>query len=264
MGLKLEEMRERWRLIWQDVQFIVTEILTRISEFILEKLEYIRAFWTEKWTAMRDFLKEKWNEILAYITEKITEVQEKIKTKIEEISSNWEERWLKIRDKVREIWDEIVAVVTEKIEDVREEINTGIQNILDWLKEKVSSFKDAGKDLIKGMADGVASAVGDLISAVTSAVEDALNAAKGYLGIQSPSRRAAAEVGVPTGLGVAQGIAQTTPIIQRQMVDAVGTPMQNVTNITQNMQRSYNLTTQSITRPGALAMEFSALEFASR
>ena len=102
------------------------------------------------------------------------------------------------------------------------------------------------------------------VSAARNAVSGALDAAKGFLGIQSPSRRAAAEVGVPTGLGIAQGIAQTAPVIQRQTVAAVGTPLQNITNITQNMQRSYNLTTQSLTRPGALAMEFSALEFASR
>lgn len=62
-----------------------------------------------------------------------------------------------------------------------------------------------GAQIISGMISGIQSAVGGLASAAASAAGSALNAAKSALGISSPSRVMAEEVGGPMAEGMVQG-----------------------------------------------------------
>ena len=114
-----------------------------------------------------------------------------------------------------------------------------------------------GSNLIDSMKDGVLSAVGSLIAAVVDAVKSAIDAAKGALGIGSPSL-VFMQIGQQMMEGAVVGIAQLAPMVQAQIQAAVvpgGGGVTNVSNVTNN----YSLTTQSLTRPGGLAMEFSAM-----
>ena len=95
----------------------------------------------------------------------------------------------------------------------------------------------------------------------------ALDAAKAAVGIGSPSRVFRAQVGQAIGAGIALGIGDLTPAIQAQIVRAVvpgsaGGGGSTTTSTSITNAPSFNLTTQSITRPGALSMEFSAMEAA--
>lgn len=67
-----------------------------------------------------------------------------------------------------------------------------------------------GMNIITGIASGISGAVGNLIDAALGAAGDALEAVKGWLGIESPSKRARDEIGryIPAGIGV--GIRQGT------------------------------------------------------
>lgn len=72
---------------------------------------------------------------------------------------------------------------------------------IDWL--------DLGKNIIFGIIDGVKSAATSLASAVVQAAKDALQKVKDFLGIKSPSRLFADEVGFQIGAGEAVGIEQS-------------------------------------------------------
>ena len=67
-----------------------------------------------------------------------------------------------------------------------------------------------GMNIITGIGEGIASAAGGLVDAAVNAATDALNAVKGWLGIESPSKRARDEIGryIPAGIGV--GMKQGT------------------------------------------------------
>jgi hypothetical protein len=62
-----------------------------------------------------------------------------------------------------------------------------------------------GRNLIQGIADGIVGAAGLVYDALTDAVGGSLDAMKSWLGIASPSKRAADEIGAPTAEGVAMG-----------------------------------------------------------
>ncbi len=70
-----------------------------------------------------------------------------------------------------------------------------------------------GQDIIRGLENGVVSMASSLLSKVKSTVMAPINAAKGWLGINSPSKVWAKEVGSPIGEGVAYGVDKSTPMV---------------------------------------------------
>ena len=79
----------------------------------------------------------------------------------------------------------------------------------DWLQ--------IGVDIIKGIASGIAGTVGALVDAVKEAARQALESAKSFLGIHSPSSVFRDDIGQMIDLGLAEGIEQYTSPIQSAM-----------------------------------------------
>lgn len=86
-----------------------------------------------------------------------------------------------------------------------------VANIPEIIWNMVSAFlgydwAGVGWDIIGGIADGVLNAIPNLLSSVGSAASSALDRAKGLLGIASPSRVFADQVGRYIPEGIAQGV----------------------------------------------------------
>ena len=79
----------------------------------------------------------------------------------------------------------------------------------DWLQ--------IGFDIIKGIANGIVGNMAALINAVREAAKKALDAAKGFLGIHSPSTVFRDDIGQMIDLGLAEGIEDYTSPIQSAM-----------------------------------------------
>lgn len=110
-----------------------------------------------------------------------------------------------------------------------------IPGIISGIRSAFSGFNWAsiGSNIISGIASGISAAAGSIISSMQSLASNALSAAKSALGISSPSKVFAREVGQYIPQGIAMGIEQEdAPVvaINRQvnaMVDA-GRLAQNV------------------------------------
>jgi hypothetical protein len=68
-----------------------------------------------------------------------------------------------------------------------------------------STLYNAGRDLLNGLKNGVISVAQNLINAVRNTVSDAVESAKNFLGIASPSKLFY-EIGQNTGQGLVNGI----------------------------------------------------------
>lgn len=134
-------------------------------------------------------------ELVGKITDKITQTQwyqkgSEILTKIiNGITSIFSNLAGTARDLVSKIWDTIT--------------NTN------WL--------DLGRNIITGIANGVSGAVGSLVDAARNVANNALSAIKSALGISSPSKVFAKEVGrwIPPGIG--KGFEQSMPELSDDM-----------------------------------------------
>lgn len=112
---------------------------------------------------------------------KISEAWQWVKDKTSEL-------WDKIKEKVSEAWESIKSAISDKLDEIKSKISDACQSWLDAIKNTVGDWVQAGKDLVQGLIDGILAKAGEAISAAAGLASKVANAAKGVLGIHSPSR----------------------------------------------------------------------------
>jgi len=121
--------------------------------------------------------------------------------------------------------------------------------------------------LIEGLKAGILAKAQEVISAVTNLISDIVGAAKMGLQEQSESK-IGVQIGADFDRGIITGLASLAPMVSAQMQAVVQAPAQAMLggggSISSDVTNNFNLTTNSTTRPGGLAMEFQTMSFASR
>lgn len=74
------------------------------------------------------------------------------------------------------------------------------------------SWSSVGKNIVSGIANGIKNGADAVVTAAKNAAKKALNAAKNFLGIKSPSRRFRDEVGKMMAVGMGEGFEKNIPI----------------------------------------------------
>lgn len=114
----------------------------------------------------------------------------------------------KIRTKVGEIldfiYDHTVGKIKETFNNVVTSVQDGIQNAINAARAKVSAFVHIGRDMVQGLINGIINNASRLYDNMVNLVSNAVNKAKEFLGIASPSRVFRDEVGkwIPSGMSV--------------------------------------------------------------
>lgn len=143
----------------------------------------------------------------------------------------------------------VVALAQALIRNIPEILRAGGQIITD-LKNKFTSINwgEVGRSIIQGIARGITGALGLIADAARNAAQSALDTAKGWLGIHSPSKRAAQEIGLPYMQGIAEGIEDNADILDNSAEGAVHRlipSMPDVTGLASNIGASISATAQS-------------------
>lgn len=113
-------------------------------------------------------------------------------------------------------------------------IVAAIPRIVSSIRQSFSAINwgDIGRNIIQGIANGLANAAGAIVDAAKAAANKALEAAKNFLGIKSPSKVFEMEVGRMMALGMGEGFAEYTPTKQIQAaVDASIPSVGNSTSV---------------------------------
>jgi TP901 family phage tail tape measure protein len=99
------------------------------------------------------------------------------------------------------------------------EIALFVPRLFDELWNSITSINwaELGLNIITGIVDGVVSAAKNIANAVVNAARSALDAAKNFFGIQSPSTVMRDQVGKMIGLGMAEGIADSAKQVDAAM-----------------------------------------------
>ena len=110
------------------------------------------------------------------------------------------------------------------------------KNIVSGIKNAFTSINwgSIGSNIISGIANGIAGAVGGLVDAAVRAAKSAFNAAKKFLGINSPSRLFRDKIGKYMALGMGVGFEQNVPTgdMTDSLAGAVEQMQKKVTGIT--------------------------------
>ncbi|MBN1814715.1 MAG: phage tail tape measure protein [Anaerolineae bacterium] len=207
---KLDEIKLQWEAIWNVIMVFMAEtwstIQTNLQEgiekvrlWIQTKLTEIKAKWTESWNAIKAFFSTLWANIITTLRTKLTEFINKVTSFFTDLKAKWNTQWDSLKTKVSGIWTSIK------------------QSFTTWVSDAIG----VGKSIVDGIKSGITQKAGELARKAASIVRSAIQAAKEAMGISSPSKYAADEVGEPTGEGMIGGAITAIQNARRQLAAAV-------------------------------------------
>lgn len=113
------------------------------------------------------------------------------------------------------IFSQIVSAVTSAMSNVVTAVSNGIHQAVNAVKNVGSSLISAGTDFVMGFVKGIEGAIGDAVAAAGKMAKSAVDAAKSFLHIHSPSRVMRDQVGYYVGAGMAVGIDGSASIVAK-------------------------------------------------
>lgn len=128
----------------------------------------------------------------------------------------------RVYDAIFDAINRVVSWGNEMISKAKSKMTEMVSTIAGIVSELPGKFLQIGKDIINGMIDGIKSRINALYSAIRESLSGLVSKAKASLGIASPSRVFAEEVGQYIPAGIAAGIENNVdaPVQAMQHVNA--------------------------------------------
>ncbi|MFH8926400.1 hypothetical protein ACH4D4_05025 [Streptomyces pristinaespiralis] len=191
---------------------IVGEILTRLALVLLQQISQ----------AMTDF--EFW--VARGVDNAISQLAKSPGRAARALSSlGWE-----VSSMARAELSELVAAVNQKINEAVARVAALPSRAAGALRGARSYLYSAGVNLVLGLMDGILARASSVAAAAKGVVERAIAAAKGALGINSPSR-VFREIGEQTGQGLVIGLDDMRHDVAKSMGSLVGVPTMKLSSM---------------------------------
>jgi TP901 family phage tail tape measure protein len=189
---------------------------------------YISGFFVSIWHFLESAAKIAWSAIQVAIIRPIETVWGWLVSAWGTISGWLGAAWRGISRVAASVWHSVASAVTGPMESawhaltsIGGKIISAISGAFNSAWKAVSGigskFLSIGGDIISGIINGVEGAAGSLFSTMENIASGALKAAKSFLGIGSPSKRAAAEIGHWLPPGIAEGALRNAPVAHAAM-----------------------------------------------
>ncbi|WP_202236545.1 phage tail tape measure protein [Actinacidiphila reveromycinica] len=123
--------------------------------------------------------------------------------------------WASIRDRMTGPLTSAWHTITTTVARIKSAISSGLTSAYNAVSGIGTKFLQIGKAIVDGIVKGVVNSGGALKSELGHLANSALSSAKGFLGIGSPSREFADQVGRWIPAGIAQGVTDNAAVAHR-------------------------------------------------
>ena len=217
---------------WSIITSIVSGALNVIAGIINAVTAAIQGDWSGAWNAIKGVASTIWNTIKSVVTTGINAVKSVITSVLNAIKSVFTSIWNAIKSVVTSVISGIRSSVSSGMNAIRSVVSSvmsgiksvftsgwnavksiasnGIRGAANAVKSVASSMVSAGRDFVMGFVRGISGAIKSAATAAANMAKTAVNAAKKFLHIKSPSRIMRNEVGKYVALGMAVGIQKNT------------------------------------------------------
>jgi len=132
---------------------------------------------------------------------------------------------------IASIFSQIVSAVSSAMNNVVTAVSGGIQRAIGAVQGVAGSLVSAGRDFVMGFVNGITGAIGAAADAAANMAKSAMNAAKKFLGIHSPSRMMRDEVGYYYSAGMAVGIDNGADLVTNSATNMAQSAFDAASNI---------------------------------
>jgi len=229
---------------WSLLRDYIVNPITEAARWVDDKIGALVGWLETKWLQIKATAELSWriihDTVLAIVDSTVGWIMDKWSAATGWLSGKWNEIvgiargvWTAAYDDVVGIWNEIVGAVanavgrvlgaiTGEFVNVRQAIWAPIRAGMDDIVGMFGTAEQIGNNLIMGMIRGVKGAAGQMVNAVKGVANSALDGAKSLLGISSPSKVFADEIGVHIPAGIAQGILANSGVLSSALASVTG------------------------------------------
>ena len=180
--------------VWSAVRGFFTRGINGAKSVVTGGLRLIRAGFTAQMNAVRTVVSRAWSAIKSFFTRGISGIKSAASNGMSAVKSIFSRAMTSVRSAVRGGMSKVVEIV----KGLPGRIKRAIGGL-------VSNFEGMGKDMMRGLANGIKNAGGRVSDMVIKTVKKAVDWAKKWLGIKSPSK-VFADIGRDTGRGFVVGL----------------------------------------------------------
>ena len=233
-----EKMSSSFSTWWQNLKQWVSEKFDELVQWFKDLPSKIAEFGSWIWNGITSSLSSMWSTATNWFTEKFNQLVswfKELPSKIAEFGS-W--IWSGITGSLSSMWSSVTGWFTEKFNQFVNWFQEGANKVSSfgsWVWSSISgglsslwsSVTSIGNSIVEGVWNGIVSATDWFYGQVKSFFSGLVNSAKEFLGINSPSKVFAKEVGHGIPEGVAVGVKQKSDsalesiaTLSKDMVDA--------------------------------------------
>ena len=201
--------------VWNSIKTTATNIFNNIKTVISNIWNNVKSVTSSIWNSIKSTVSSIWNGIKSTATSIFNAIKSFITTSWNNVKSTTTSIWNSIKSSITSILNGIKSTFTSILNAIKNAVKTGMNNvkstmvnIMNQAKSAISNmvgrFASVGRNIVNGIANGIKSGASAVINAAANVAKSALNAAKKFLGIHSPSKVMAQEVGrfIPSGMAV--------------------------------------------------------------
>lgn len=199
----------------------------------------ITSFLKGAWDDIKSIAKGTWSLIKDYIVSPVEDVWHALQSLWRTVSHWLEGQWRGIERIASSLWGSIKRNMIQPLTDawhsitrlmgqVKDAISNKLHEAWNAVKSVGSWFLGIGKAIVEGIVRGVESAAGSLFSSLKNLASNALSDAKSFLGINSPSRVFAEEIGHWIPHGIADGVRNSAHVVKDAVNSATGAALGRV------------------------------------
>ena len=225
--------------VWNSITSFISSVISTIAniaksgfklfeDYVVNPIKEVWATIVSVWNSIVAFLVgvfeqvvdkvvTTWNSVYDTISGAVQMVQDYVVGKFNDVVGFLGSVMDEMTSIVSSAWDTIVSFVQQGVSMMVGAVEAAgsatyravIQPLVDaynFISGLVGQFYDIGAQIVNGIISGVEGAAGSLFSSLGNLASGALDAAKNAIGIHSPSRAFADEVGGPISEGIAVGI----------------------------------------------------------
>ena len=222
--------------VWSIISTIVSTTINAVAGVIRSVTDAIKGDWSGAWNEIKNVATTIWNGITSVISTAINGVRNVISSVLNGIKSVWSSVWNGIKSVTSGAMNMVRSVVSGGMSAMHGVVSSmmsavqsafvsgwnaarnatanGISRAVSAARSMTGAMVSAGRDFVMGFVNGIEGAIWRAASAAARMASAAMNAAKAWFNIGSPSKVMRDQVGkwVPAGLAV--GIEQNTDLVE--------------------------------------------------
>lgn len=192
-----------WTNNWGGIQEKTQAAIAFVKGLIEGGMQFIQDLTSGKLGA----LSQLWNNAVNTVMTIVNTWIANIKLLFQAFQAAFNGDWYRFGELIRQIWDNtwkmMGTILSNAWANFKIIITTLVTNIINFFKN--TDWGQVGKNIVQGIANGIRNSVSWIIDAARSVANAALQAAKGFLGIRSPSKVFEMQVGYQMAAGTAAG-----------------------------------------------------------